>query len=95
MSLPTAAFLALPFQPRFERDELEDRRITIAHLQTIYTEWNTRIPTERAGLKNTYINTILNHPNNQDPAIVANLGGRQISLPPYNKTILKHVPRAQ
>ena len=50
------------------------------------------IPTKR--LKMTDINTILNHPNNQDPAFVANLGVKQIPLPPYNKATLKHLPRS-
>ena len=93
MSVPTAAFLALPFQPKFERDELEDMRMTIAHLQTIHNEWNVRIPTDRAGLKNLYIDTILNHPNDHDPAFIANFGVRQIPLPPYDRTLLKHLPK--
>ena len=38
-----------------QRNELKDRRMTIAH-----SEWNVVIPTERAGLKKTYLNTILN-----------------------------------
>ena len=62
--------------------------------KTIYTECNNVIPTERAVLKNAYINTILNHPNNQDPALVPSLGARQTPLPPHDETMLKHVPRS-
>ena len=34
-------------------------------------------------------------PINLDPAFVATLGVRHVVLPPYNKPIIKHLPRSQ
>ena len=90
MSVPSPAFLALPFQPEFTKAELESSRIRIADLKTINAEWNIPSPS-RPGRKASYYKAIIDHPDNVDPAFVAAFGIQQLPLPPYNKNMLKHL----
>ena len=89
------AFLRLPFQPAFTAEELRSRRMKIADLKVICDEWNIPYPTRAAGRKNSYVDTIINHDNNVDPAFIAVFGIRNIPLPPYNKVMLKQLTNNQ
>jgi len=98
MTLPSAAFLSLPVQPRYTRDELQSKDVTVAHLQTIFNEWGIPIPSGRGRRKSrkaSYISIILNHDNNVDPAFTINFGMNTIPLPPYTKGTLKRLPIAK